>query len=175
MTRSDARRRASRRVDSTHGATLFAWRVRRARASLVKLALTPRTAAVLGCLDTQRRAATGRLPRWLDTRHYAFRSVRDASRYQLGGVGRGTAYSGSAPLLFMRQRRAAMGLLPRWLDTQRYAFRLAHEVSKSQLCEAGIAPQYGSSARLLWHAPTRGDEPAAALARHSALRSSLGA
>ena len=80
---SDARRRACRRAGSTHGATLFSQRVRRAGASFVKLAWALRTAAVLCCFDKQRLTASDLPPHWVRARRYALRSAREASRRQL--------------------------------------------------------------------------------------------
>jgi len=65
---------------------------------VLKLALALRMAAVLRCVGKQRRAATGLLLRWLNTRRYSFRPARDASRCLLYEAGFGTAYGGSAPL-----------------------------------------------------------------------------
>ena len=76
---------------------------------------------------------------------------------------------------FGKHRRAATDLPPRGLDTQRYALRYARDASRCQLGGAGVSTAYGGSASLLWQATTRGDGTAAALARHTALRSSLGA
>ena len=73
----------------------------------------------------------------------------------------------------VKQRRAATGLPPRWFVTRRYALYSARDASKCQLGVAGRSTAYCGSARLLWEAATRGRGPAAALARHTALRASL--
>ena len=115
---------------------------------------------------------TGLPPRWLNTQRYALRAARDVRRAGASLVKLALALRTAAMLgCFDKQRCAATGLPARWLDTRRYALRSALEASMRLLCEAGFDTAYCGSARLLWQAATRGDGPAAALARHSVLHS----